>query len=57
MQCICTDVNLHAWMHNQSMKTKQMDMFCPLWKHTVVNEVEIIQYCVCAHVCELVREQ
>lgn len=55
--CICTDVNLYAWMHNQSKKIKQMDMFCPPWKHTVANEVEIIQYSVCAHVCELAREQ
>lgn len=54
--CVCTDTHSYACMNNQSVKAKQMDT-CPLlYKHTVLNEVEIIQYCVCVCVCELLRE-
>lgn len=53
--CVGTDMHLHAHMNNQSMKMKQMDMCSLLFKHTVLNEVEIISYCVCGGVCACVR--
>lgn len=34
-------------MNDQSIKVQQMDVRHLLYKHTVLNEVEIIQYCVC----------
>lgn len=45
--CMCLHRHKFLCMDNQSIKMQQMDMCPPLQKHTMLNEVEVTEYCVC----------